>query len=106
MDKFAEIAERRFIDETIEHLRVYFPAECSQESEQEVRTKAELAVANAKRLGFVSRCDVSRFVDLVWAFGPRVTEHPQLGPLLVVDMDPTLKMDRACFVALELADGG
>jgi len=70
MEKFSEAAVSRFEGKLMIHLRTLFPRVCSRLGEQGVRDVIQHGIRRAAEYGIVRERDVSRYIGVMFMFGP------------------------------------
>lgn len=64
-----EAAARRFQQRMVQHIRRYFPEQCSILSADEIVMQVERNIASAKAYGITEKRDVCRYLNIVMAMG-------------------------------------
>ena len=78
MDRLGEEMERRFVESTVEHVRRYFAAQCRALGEKGTREMVLHGLKRAKAHGFTAEADVSKYIDVMFAYGRDFDQDPQL----------------------------
>ena len=113
MESLSKAAYKEFENRMVAHLKEFFPDECEELGEDEVRDEIKYGVRRAKVYGFESEQDVCRYIDLMFAFGGDFDADPdleELRQLLDEDddedaaEDATERMDRLYDAAMAILD--
>lgn len=78
MELLGKEMERRFIERTVAHARRYFPARCRELGEKGTRETVVYGLERAKAHGFSAEADVSRYIDVMFAYGRDFDRDPGL----------------------------
>ena len=100
---------RQLEEQTIAHVREFFPGECASAGERAVRDGIHEVVERARIHGFTSERSITKFVNLAFTFGRKFDRDPQLSwaaEILNDDRDAEEKMNRLYMTGIERADEG
>ncbi len=102
---FSEPKLKEFEEFMVGHLNKWFPEECNALGEKDTRRRIRQGVDRAERYAIVGRRDVCKFIDLMFALGPKFDEDPALPwaeRILGNDaLDPSEKVNQLVAAALE-----
>jgi hypothetical protein len=109
MAALSTAAYKEFENRMIAHLQEFFPDECLELGEEEVRDEIKYGVRRARVHGFESEQDVCRYIDLMFTFGGDFDADPDFeGLRLILDEEPseddTERMDRLYSAAMAILD--
>jgi len=69
MDELGKQEAVKFEDKMVLHLNEFFPEECEEIGEQEVRESIRHGVDRAESYGLVDEQDVCTYIDVMYVFG-------------------------------------
>ena len=69
---------KNFEDRMVSHLKEFFPEDCQQLGETQVRETIRHGVQQASKYEVVTERDVCKYVDLLFTFGRDFDKDPQL----------------------------
>jgi hypothetical protein len=72
------------------HLKQFFPRECTALGEGGLRERVREGIARAVSHGFVTEVQISQYVDLMFAFGADFDRDPEFSWPQPILSDPTL----------------
>lgn len=102
---FSEPELREFEQFMVGHLRKWFPDECGALGEEATRRRIREGIQQAERHGITGKRDVCKFIDVMFALGPRFDEDPALPwPRRILGNDglePSEKVNQLVNAALE-----
>jgi hypothetical protein len=105
LEAFSEPQLKEFEEFMVGHLRKWFPRECKALREEETRRRIRQGVTRAEEYAIVGRRDVCKFIDLMFALGPKFDDdaaRPWARRILDdEDFAPSTKVDRLVQAALE-----
>lgn len=99
-----------FIDEMMLHVHEYFPKESMAIGLEAVRARIEDGIARAEAYGVTSPRGVSKFINMMMAFGPDFDARPDTAPWVVPILtdpavpDGTARMDLLSEKALSILE--
>jgi hypothetical protein len=76
-DAFDKDIRRRFENRMVDHLNAFFPAQCGQLGEKEVRNWINLGIQRAGSYGIVSERDVCKYIDIMFVHGRNFDSDPR-----------------------------
>jgi len=90
MESLGEQMERRFVERTVAHVRRYFAARCRELGDKGTREMVLYGVTRAKAHGFTAEADVSKYIDVMFAYGRDFDVAPELPWASRILEDPSL----------------
>jgi hypothetical protein len=79
-----------FVDQTVVHVRRYFPAQFSALSEAGTRELIAYGIERAAAHGFVAQSDVGKYIDIMIVYGRDFDRSPALPWARATLGDPSL----------------
>lgn len=95
MTPFREAAAKRFEDKMVEQLRKLFPRVCAKLAEPDLREIIRQGAQAAAQFGIVRQCDISRYIGVMFMFGPNFEMSPDSARFRAVLQSPTLRTSGA-----------
>jgi len=78
MEAYREVALRDFEDRVVTHLRKFYPAECANLGEEQIRRLIRYGIVRARSYGLTSERAACIYVDVMFAFGRDFDRDPSL----------------------------
>lgn len=70
MAAFKQYMRRQFEEKMVGHLHTYYAEACHQLGEVKIRGMIRHGIARAKLYGITAETDVSRYINMMFVFGP------------------------------------
>ena len=111
MQALQEAMRRQFGARLLEHLRVKFPGNVQDLSDEEMRDLIRKGIGDSSKYGVINEADVVRYVEFMLILGPEFDSNPKsawAGEILQTQgMTGTQKMEKidACWFVLNRRGG-
>lgn len=79
IEPFKALLREPFVLRAVDHVREYFPGECSSHSNEELVEIVRDGIVRAETYGFENERDATRFLNLMFTFGRLFDRDPTLG---------------------------
>lgn len=90
MDVLGRHMEAVFVTRTVDHVRRFFPEPCRALGEDGTRETVVYGVERAATHGFTAQSDVSKYIDVMFAYGRDFDQSPALPWARHILADPAL----------------
>jgi len=91
MDQLGKNEQKKFEDKMVVHLKEFFPDECREVGDDEVRQSIRYGVERAETYGITDERDVCSYIDVMYAFGPDFDKDPACSWAARILNDPDIE---------------
>ena len=95
MAVFAEVETKKFVDRVVVHLNKFFPTQCADAGQEQLRETVQYGIRRAGAYGITSERDVYKYIDLMVVLGRDFDtdkEFPWAGEILNSGNTPSQRM--------------